>query len=57
MDKDEKDKKKCTSSLHGCNDPDAPVIVINMLIACCVGLEIVFFKERGVRFANKKIKK
>ena len=46
--KDENSKpRKCTSSLLSGNDLEAPVIFMNMLMACCIGVEIVnnFFSD------------
>ena len=48
--------RKCTSSLLSGNDSEAPVIFMNTLIPCCIGVQIVndFFKDRGAGLEKKK---
>ena len=49
INKDENGRpRKCTSSLLSGNDSEAPVIFMNMLITCCIGVEIVndFFQRQ-----------
>ena len=51
INKDENSRpQKCTSSLLCGNDSEAPMIFMNMLVACCIGVEIVnnfFQRQRG----------
>ena len=51
INKDENSRpQKCTSSLLSGNDSEVPVIFMNMLIACCIGVEIVnnFFQFQQI---------
>ena len=55
--KDENSKsRKCTSSLHSGNDLEAPVIFMNMLMACCIGVEIVnnFFQFQQNKWISNR---
>ena len=51
------DQKKCTSRLLSGNGSDALVIFKNMLITCCIGIEIVghFFQRQRCVVGKKKL--
>ena len=58
INKDENGRpRKCTSSLLSGNDLEAPVIFMNMLIACCIGVEIVndFFQRQRCAIGKEKL--
>ena len=49
--------RKCTSSLLSGNDLEAPVIFMNILITCCIGVEIVndFFQRQRCAVGKEKV--
>ena len=58
INKDENGRpRRCTSSLLSGNDSEAPVIFMNTLIACCIGVEIVndFFQRQRCGVGKEKV--